>query len=89
MKKNEIALLVLIVGIVGLASYFIVKAVVGGGDPKVESVEKATVLSGTVIPAGASTALNKDVFSEANYNPTIKIRIGDQSNEQPFNASQR
>ncbi len=83
MKKNEIALLVLIVGIVSLASYFLVKTLIGGSEPKAESVESVVEIRSGL------TERNKDIFAEGNYNPTIKIRIGDQSNQQPFNAAQQ
>jgi|JI10StandDraft_1071094.scaffolds.fasta_scaffold03714_19 hypothetical protein len=82
MKKNEIALLVLIVGIVALGSYFLVKSFVADATPKSVSVDVAKELSSTVI------APNKDIFAEGNYNPTIKIKIGDQTNQQIFNNAQ-
>ena len=82
MKKDEIALLVLIVGIVALGSYFLVKSFVADATPKSVSVDVAKELSSTVI------AHDKDIFAEGNYNPTIKIKIGDQTNQQIFNNAQ-
>ncbi len=80
MKKNEIALLILIVGAVALASYFTVKTLLGGGEPQVVSVDKAQPLSSTI----SDPAPN--IFHDRAYNPTIKIKIGNQSNQQPFNG---
>lgn len=78
MKRNEIALLVLIVGVVALAAYFTVKSIIGGGDPKAITIDKAESISSTLAEPA------KNIFNENAYNPTIKIKIGDQSNQGPF-----
>lgn len=83
MKKNEIALLILIVGVVGLITYFALNSALAGLKPKPVSVDTADPISETLV------APNKDVFKEGAFNPTVKVNIGDQSNEQPFNAAQR
>lgn len=82
MKKNEIALLVLIVGVVALGSYFLVKSFVADATPKATTVDIAKEITATVGEP------NKDIFAEGNYNPTIKINIGNQSNQQIFNSTQ-
>ena len=78
MKRNEIALLILIVGVAALSSYFNVRSLVGGGDPKPVTIDKAEPISATVVEP------SKNIFNVKAYNPTIKIKIGDQSNKGPF-----
>lgn len=78
MKRNDIALIILIVSIALVASYFTLRAVIG--DPskqeaKVEVVEP--ISAGLTKPS--PTIFNKDAI-----NPTIVIQIGDPSNQQPF-----
>lgn len=82
MKKNEIAILIIIVGLVGMATYFLVNSFASGlvaKDAKVDIVDK---ISTTLAEP------DKAVFSKDNVNPTIKIKVGDQSGTQPFNGSQ-
>lgn len=78
MKRNEIALLVLIVGTVSLACYFVVKSVIGAGDPAPVVIDKAEPISHTVVSP------TRNIFHDNAYNPTIKIKIGNQSNQGPF-----
>lgn len=86
MKKNEIALLILIVGIVGIITYFILNSALAGLKPKEVSVDHAEPISSQLTDMDT---LSETVFVEKAYNPTIKVKIGDQANEQPFNATQR
>lgn len=82
MKKNEIAILVLIVGFSALVSYFAVSSLISGSKPKPVSIDKAEALSSQLV------APNEDLFKNPDaYNPTIKVKIGDQSNQQPFSNS--
>ncbi|MFZ1812602.1 MAG: hypothetical protein WAU02_03755 [Candidatus Saccharimonadales bacterium] len=78
MKRNEIALLILITGVVALSSYFLIRALIGGGDPKIVTINKADPISASV---GKPTP---NIFNDKAYNPTIKIKIGDSSNQGPF-----
>ena len=82
MKKNEIAILVLIVGVAGLASYFIVGSLVSGSKPKPITIDKAEPISSQVSQPDEALFKNPNAF-----NPTIKINIGNQSNQQPFNST--
>lgn len=86
MKKSEIALLILIVGIVGIITYFILNSALAGLKPKPEEVLTAKEISSTLMDM---ETLSSTVFVEGAYNPTIKVTIGDQANQQPFNATQR
>ena len=85
MKKNEIALLILIVGVVGIASYFIVGSLASGLSVKPVEVDTADPIATSLADM---EELNNRIFVKDSYNPTIKIKIGDQANEQPFNATQ-
>jgi hypothetical protein len=78
MKKNDIALIVLIVSITMTISYFLAKAIIG--EPKsqntqVEVVEPIT----SSVPEPDPAIFNKDAI-----NPTVPIQIGNPSNQQPF-----
>jgi len=78
MKKNDIAVIVLIVSISLVISYFVVKAIVG--DPKGQEVSAEVVepiKPDLVQPS--STIFNRDAI-----NPTVVIQIGNPSNQQPF-----
>ena len=82
MKKNEIAILIMIVGIAGLASYFIVGGLVSGSKPKPITLDKAVPISSQIVQPNEALFKNPNAF-----NPTIKVNIGNQSNQQPFNTS--
>lgn len=78
MKKNEIALLVLIVSVCGLIAFFIGNALFG--DKASESVSVETI-------APISPELqepSKDVFNESAINPTVPITIGGGDGTTPF-----
>lgn len=78
MKKQDIALIILIVAISALTAYLIGRAVVG--DPQQQSVQVKTV------DAISTNVEEPDprVFNENAINPTVEINIGDSSNRQPF-----
>ncbi len=81
MKRNEIALLIVIVGISALSSYFLINSIVqSNGSQKPVNVKVAAPIS-TVV-----TQPNPAVFNKEALNPTIKVKIGDQANNQPFNG---
>jgi hypothetical protein len=78
MKKNDIALIVLIVSVSLVVSYFIVKAIVG--DPKKQEVSAEVV---EPITPNLVQPSNK-IFNRDSINPTVVIQIGNPSNQQPF-----
>lgn len=78
MKKNDIALIILIVSISLVITYFAVKAILG--DPKGQEV-KAEVVE--PITAQLTEPSNK-IFNRDAINPTVVIQIGAPSNQQPF-----
>lgn len=82
MKKNEIALLILIVSVVALAAYLIVNPLLGSAAVDPVEVEKAEPFSAEVQEP------DEDIFNGNAINPTVKVKIGDQSGQQPFTISQ-
>lgn len=86
MKKNEIALLILIVGGVGLITYFSLNSLLSGLKVKPVEVSIVEPINSTLTDM---ELLKKSVFVEGAYNPTIKVNIGNQANQQPFNSATR
>lgn len=78
MKKNDIALVVLIVSITLVMSFFLLKAVFGEPAKKAVQVEKVEPIAADLKPPPA------DVFNKDAINPTIVIQIGNPANQQPF-----
>lgn len=78
MKKNDIALIVLIVSISLVISYFVVKSIIG--NPKGQQVSAETV---EPITPNLTQPSNK-IFNRDAINPTVVIQIGNPSNQQPF-----
>jgi hypothetical protein len=78
MKKNDIAVIILIVSISLVLSFFGAKALLG--DPKTQAA-KAEVVE--PISADITTPSNK-IFNKDAINPTVNIQIGNSSNQQPF-----
>lgn len=78
MKKNEIALLILIVAVsVGIA-YAIGQSIFGKATTKPVEVETVKAISATV------EYPSEKIFNENAINPTVPVKIGDPSNQQPF-----
>lgn len=78
MKKNDIALIILIVSISLVISYFVVKAIIG--DPKSQEVSAEVVE-----PISPDlTQPSSQIFNRDAINPTVVIQIGNPSNQQPF-----
>jgi hypothetical protein len=78
MKKNDIALIALIVSISLLVSYFVVKAIIGNPKGQQVSAEVVEPISPDITPPS-----NK-IFNRDAINPTVVIQIGNPSNQQPF-----
>lgn len=78
MKKNEIALLLLIIGISFGSSFLLVRSVIG--DAKAKSVDVQTVekMISEVVEPEART------FRQGAINPTVEASIGAPSNKQPL-----
>lgn len=78
MKKNDIALLILIASISLVVSFLLVKALFGEPQSAQTKVEKVEEISAT-LEEPSSRVFNNDAI-----NPTVVIQIGDPSNQQPF-----
>lgn len=80
MKRNDIALIILIVSITLVISFLIVKAVFGEPQNEAVKVEKVEPIT-SQITQPSSSIFNKDAI-----NPTVVIQIGNPANQQPFNG---
>lgn len=80
MKKNDIALIVLITSITLVVSYLVVKAIFGEPASQQTTVEKAEPLAGTIQEPSPR------IFNKNAINPTVVIQIGNPSNQQPFSG---
>lgn len=78
MKRNDIALLILIASISLVVSFLVVKSLFGEPQSQQTSVEKVEAISAT-LEEPSVRIFNKDAI-----NPTIVIQIGNPSNQQPF-----
>lgn len=78
MKKNEIALLILIVSISFAASFFAARAFLGDPGAKSAQVPAIDTISGRVTEPEART------FNSNAINPTVEASIGTPSNQQPL-----
>lgn len=78
MKKNDIAIIVLIASVSALAAFFIGKAVIG--EPQQQNVKVKTV-------EAIQTEIQKpdsSIFTKGAINPKVERNIGNSANEQPF-----
>lgn len=78
MKKTDIAILILIVGISLLTAFLVGQALFGGRVAQPVEVETAESISADV------TQPDKAIFNAEAINPSVQIQIGQSSNEQPF-----
>lgn len=78
MKKSEIALIILIVSIVAFATYLIINTFVSKATAQSVEVEVVEVITSEVVEPDPA------IFNEDAINPTVKVKIGDQSGQQPF-----
>ncbi len=78
MKQTDIAMLVLIVSITLVVSYFLGNAVLGGDSNRSTEVEKVVEISGEFPP------IPEEVFNDEAINLTRQIDIGGNSSTDPF-----
>lgn len=78
MKKNDIALILLIVSVCAVITYFIGNAIIGDQSAKQVSAEVVEPITGNI------TEPSKEIFNKDAINPTVVIQIGSPSNQQPF-----
>lgn len=80
MKKNDIAILILIASITLVISYLLVKALFGSPQDQKTTVETVEPITATIVEP-SPRIFNKDAI-----NPTVVIQIGNPSNQQPFSG---
>lgn len=78
MKKNDIALLVLVAAISLVVAYLVGNAFLGATGPGEAKVETVEPISAEVVKPDAS------IFNSEAINPSVPIKIGDTTNQQPF-----
>ncbi|MBL8160036.1 hypothetical protein JNJ66_06295 [Candidatus Saccharibacteria bacterium] len=78
MKKNDIALIILVVSISLVTSYFLLGAIMGK-----PSTQKLTAEVVEPISPSLETPSPK-IFNDQAIDPTVQINIGDAANTQPF-----
>lgn len=78
MKKNEIAILLIVVGLVVMGMYSIINMLFGTSALKPVDVEKAEAIQASIVTP------DQKVFNKDALNPAVTITIGNQSNQQPF-----
>ena len=80
MKRSEIALILLVVGIVVLATYALFNALFGQAALSPVGVKTATEIASSLDGVEPDPA----VFNSDAINPAVSVTIGEQSNQQPF-----
>jgi len=81
MKKNDIALIVLIVSVSLVGTYFLAKAIFGEPQSRAAKAEVVEPISAELQqPSGA-------IFNKNAINPTVNIEIGNSANQQPFGGN--
>jgi len=83
MKKTDWALVILIVAIVGVASYFVVSAILPAPNENPQTVPTAEPITSDVVTP------SKEIFSENSINPTVRVTIGNQSDQPPFTLGEQ
>lgn len=78
MKKNDIAVLIVIVAISVGVAFFVGKAFLGDKKPEDTKVEVIDEISAEIQPP------NPAVFNNNAINPAVSIKIGNSTNQQPF-----
>lgn len=78
MKKSDIAIIILLVGLVTIATYFLLATLVGEPGDEPVSVETIEPITTEIVQP------NPTIFNEDAINPTVKIKIGDSADQQPF-----
>lgn len=83
MKQKDIALIILIAAIAGIASFFISKTVFASASAREQTAEVVDAISTDFV-------LPSDKYFNANsIDPTQLIQIGDDNNDNPFKADQQ
>jgi hypothetical protein len=79
MKQKNIALIIVVVFVSGLASLFLSRLLISGDKNRREKVEVVQPITADFNEA------DKKYYNDKSIDPTRLITIGDSSNNQPFN----
>jgi len=82
MKQKDIAVIILVVGLSGIISYFVSSKLFTSPDDLRTEVEVVEPITAEFIQP------DKRYYNEKSINPTQEIVIGDDKNQKPFQASQ-
>lgn len=80
MKKNDIAVIILIAAVSAMIAWFTANALIGEPKQDARKVETAERISSTV------ESPDKKVFNEQAINPTVDRSIGKSANKLPFES---
>lgn len=80
MKRNEIALILVVVGLVVLTTYSLLNVMFGNAALKPVSVKSTDSISASINNPPDPMVFNTDAI-----NPSVSVTIGNQSDQQPFN----
>lgn len=83
MKQKDIALIIIIVFISGVASFFLSNMLFASPDKRDQKVEKVEPITADF------PAPDRKYFNENSIDPTQLIQIGESTNPNPFNGSQQ
>lgn len=78
MKKNEIALLILVASLAAFVTYLAANALIGGRTSQPVAVESIEPISAEI------QTPSKEIFNDQAINPTVPINIGGSNNNSPF-----
>lgn len=81
MKQNDIALILVIAFVAGIASFFLSGVIFTGAGTKLTVSKVDDITSEFELP-------EETYFNSKSINPTPAIKIGDSNNVDPFNGNQ-
>lgn len=73
MRKQDIAMVILVAGVSALISYFVIQSIPGIGNPSEEKYDTNTMeaISSEIVKPSA------EIFNSEAINPTVQITIGE------------
>lgn len=71
MRKQDIAMIILIAGVSILISYFVMQAIFGNPSEKSAKVQTMTEISKDIVQPSS------EIFNKNALNPTVKITVGE------------
>lgn len=81
MKQKDIALIIIVVFVSGVASFFLSNALFASPDKREQKVEKVEAITGDF------PTPDQKYYNDQSIDPTQLIRIGETTNSNPFNGA--